>query len=160
MRAGRPSSSPCFRQLRLGAVHGLHALPHVVFAITITLIGYTSVKFAEGLESAAREVAPRPRLVAVPAARHRQRPALMATASPRATSSAHRFPLWPADRYCGHGSAFLHTRSAGRRRPGKDGIHLGEDVGLAPAVQLRDVRGQRQHVALSEGDQDAQGRWR
>ena len=41
---------------------------------------------------------------------HRQRPALMAVCVLLGNIAAHRFPLLPADRYCGHGSTFLHTR--------------------------------------------------
>ena len=38
------------------------------------------------------------------------RPALMAVCVLLGNIAAHRFPLLPADRYCGHGSTFLHTR--------------------------------------------------
>ena len=81
------------------------------FAVTITLIGYTSVKFAECLEfmyeksyGLHRLWSHFSRLV------HRQRPALMCVCVLLGNIAAHRFPLLPADRYCGHGSTFLHTR--------------------------------------------------
>ena len=81
------------------------------FAITITLIGYTSVKFAEGLEYVYEKSYGLHRLWShFSRLVHRQRPLLMAVCVLLGNIAAHRFPLLPADRYCGHGSTFLHTR--------------------------------------------------
>jgi hypothetical protein len=81
------------------------------FAITITLIGYTSVKFAECLEYVYEKSYGLHRLWShFQRLVHRQRPALMAVCVLLGNIAAHRFPLLPAEKYCGHGSAFLHTR--------------------------------------------------
>ena len=119
------------------------------FAITITLIGYTSVKFAEGLEYVYEKSYGLHRLWShFSRLVHRQRPALMASACCWATSQRTAFHYYPRTGIVDTVLRSCTRASAGRRRCGARCPRViccgGPTCGSAART------GQRQHVALPQ----------